>query len=88
MTERVRLQGLYSPALKKVGCALLQAAAGGDKKITSIFSADDWFTSPQDDMIMISGTLEEWQRIEDMKRADRPGGKHFQEMVRQRQKTG
>lgn len=74
------LQGLYSPSLGQVACVIIGAAFGCDKRITTIFHAEDWFVSPVDDMMMIRAPMSQWKQIADMPRAERPGPEHFARM--------
>lgn len=55
---------LYDTVLRRPGCVLLQAVAGGDGEAFREFfgGADNWLVSPTPDMKMITGTREQWRK--------------------------
>lgn len=68
---------LYSPSLRKVGCVLLNVAYGLDRyPVNSIVDADDWFVSPVDDALILSGTEADWRRFANNPK-ERPGPEFF-----------
>ena len=77
---------LYSPSLRQVGCVLLNAAfqCEGYKKVNYMFGAGDWFTSPVDDMIRLTDTLETWDYIARLPRDQRPGPEHIVKIAQKR----
>lgn len=62
MSDQIRM--LYDPELRRPGCVLLQAVAGGDRRALDIyFSSENWLIAPTPDMKMFSGTHEQWKQI-------------------------
>lgn len=59
-----RLPILYDTELRRPGCVLLQAVAGGDPEAFRRFfgGADDWLVTPTPGMRLMYGTEEEWAR--------------------------
>lgn len=76
MSDDPIIRGLYSPGLRKVGCVLIQAI-GGDGRAARCFDASDWFTSLEDDMILVSAPLSQWREIGAMPLEQRPGPEVF-----------
>lgn len=73
--EDPMIRALYSPRLREVGCVLIQAAFGGDRRACNAVS--DWFTGVEDVAIMISAPLSQWRQIGAMPKEQRPGPEHF-----------
>lgn len=72
------IRGIYSPGLRMVACVLIHAAFGfADRRVNRIFDARDWFINPQDDMIVVAGTIEDWKGLEATPRDERPGPEKF-----------
>lgn len=71
------MRALYSPSQRKVGCAILAAIYRVDRRVNAIVHARDWFTSPADDMTILSGTPEDWRRFAASPAEQRPGPEHF-----------
>ncbi len=62
MPEETLYPLLYDVKLKRPGCVLLQAVAGGDRALLdSLFSSEDWLITPTDDMMLMRGTLDQWK---------------------------
>lgn len=67
---------LYSPGKRKIACVLLQAAFGvEDRRACRVFH--DWEVNFQDDFIMISAPLSQWEHIGSLPIERRPGPEHF-----------
>jgi hypothetical protein len=79
MTETAApvLRALYSPSKRQIGCAILAVIYGADRRVNSIVCGRDWFTSPTDDMTVLSGTAEDWRRFAASSPDERPGPEHF-----------
>ncbi len=77
MAEAPVLKALYSPSQRKIGCAILAVIYGADRRVNAIVHGRDWFTSPTDDMAIMSGTPDEWRRFAASRPEDRPGPEHF-----------
>jgi hypothetical protein len=54
---------LYDPALRRVGCPLLQAAGGCDySQLYRLgFDTDQWTVAPTPDLRRVVGTESEWR---------------------------
>ena len=72
-----KMKALYSPSERKIGCVLLAAALGADRRVNHIVPPKDWFVNLPDDALIISGTREEWRRFVDMSHEQRPGPEFF-----------
>jgi len=72
------LKALYSPSKRQVGCVIVAAMFGGDRRVNSIVSAADWFTGPTDDMVMMSATPAQWRQFAAMSPEERPGPERFE----------
>ena len=72
------LRALYSPSKRQIGCAILAAIYGADRRVNAIVHGRDWFTAPTDDMTVMSGTPEEWRRFAASTPDQRPGPEHFE----------
>ena len=59
--SRKLLRALVDPERRQVGCALVQAAYGGDRSVCHMFK--DWATSPTGDMVMMRGTERQWRAL-------------------------
>lgn len=72
------LHALYSPSKRKIGCAIIAAIYGVDRRVNAIVHGRDWFTAPTDDMTVMSGTAEDWRRFAASAPEQRPGPEHFE----------
>ncbi len=72
------LVAVYSPSKRQIGCVIVAAMFGADRRVNSIVSAEDWFTSPVDDMTVLSGTRQEWRTFAAMAPEERPGPECFE----------
>ena len=67
-----KIKALYNLKTGKVGCALLQAAAGCGAKVESqIFSIEDWELEPTEGQTVLSANPAQWKFIADMTPAAR-----------------
>jgi len=76
--DRPVLRALYSPSKRQIGCVILAAIYGADRRVNSIVEGRDWFTAPPDDMTVMSGTVEDWRRFAALTPEQRPGPEHFE----------
>lgn len=66
-----KLRIVYDCGLKRPGCVLIQAAAGGDPyAVTELFPSESWLIAPTPGMRVIAGTKEEWQKAAAITRAE------------------
>lgn len=62
--EKRVYRSLYSPSKKQVGCVLLNVAYGLDRyPVNMLVDGEHWFTFPPDDMVVLSGTVEQWKQF-------------------------
>lgn len=76
--DRPVLRALYSPSRRQIGCVILAAIYGADRRVNSIVEGRDWFTAPTEDMTVMSGTVEDWRRFAASTPEQRPGPEHFE----------
>ena len=60
------IKALVDPSQKKVGCALMQAAVGGDARVCHHFNASRWFLAPTKGMGFASLTRQQWRDLADL----------------------
>lgn len=56
---------------RKVACVLLQAMYGGDRRVPLLFDPEDWEIATTDDMHLVDGTQEQWEREAERQRQKR-----------------
>jgi hypothetical protein len=62
--EPIKYALAFDPVKMQPGCALLQAAFGGDRGVAfQLFNSQSWLIGPTPDMRMIYGTLEQWKKV-------------------------
>jgi len=76
-TPKPLLRALYSPSKRQIGCAILAVVYGTDRRVNSIVCGRDWFTTPTDDMTILTGTVDDWRRFAASSPEDRPGPELF-----------
>lgn len=65
------IPAIYSPEKGMVGCVLLQAAVGGSQAVSHLFETKDWLLAPDDTMVRMQATREQWKFIAGMSREER-----------------
>lgn len=64
MTDEIVL--VFDTKLRRPACVLLQALYGcghNNGFLQMTFDAQDWLTSPTEDMVRISGSREQWEQL-------------------------
>ena len=73
MTEKT-YKLVVDVATRRPGCVLLQAGYGGDNHLVSaVFDPADWIVAPTDNMAMVEGTREQWERHAELLERKRTG---------------
>lgn len=66
-----KISAIYSPSTGRIACVLLQAAYGCDNRAAMLFDTKDWILAPEDGLVMMTDTLENWREVATMSRPQR-----------------